>query len=124
MSENIAQEQMSTEKGKTFKDDSNIEIWTESEKELSKSKYGCEIIKQKCSLQDAKDSSLPLDAYLVTYTVDGKLYYDITRTTKQVSLFDMYWDKFRGDFKSFRWADGKVNPKLWGYKSPDKKKRK
>lgn len=124
MEQNITREEMSTEKGKIGKNEFGVDMWTESEKELSKSRYGCEILKERCSPQDAKDSNLPLDAYLVSYFIDGKLCYDITRTSKQSSLFDMYWDKFRDNLKGFKWADGKVNPKLWGYRPPDKKKRK
>jgi hypothetical protein len=36
----------------------------------------------------------------------------------------MYWDKFRENLKSIEWGYGKVSPKIWGYKAPEKKKRK
>jgi hypothetical protein len=121
----IQEKKMPSEKDKAFSREPSLEVWTTHEKELSKSRYGCEIIKERCTLQDAKDSSLPLDAYLVTYLIDGYICYDITRSAKRVSIFDMYYDKFGpGNITDIRWADGKVNPKLWGYQSPQKKKRK
>jgi hypothetical protein len=36
----------------------------------------------------------------------------------------MYWDKFRENLKSIEFGYGRINPKLWGYKTPEKKKRK
>lgn len=116
---------MSSEKQKASSREISKEVWTTHEKEISKSRYGCEILKERCNLSDAKDSSLPLDAYLVTYLVEGSICYDITRSSKRVNIFDMYYDKFgSGNIQDIRWADGKVNPKLWGYKAPEKKKRK
>ena len=116
---------MPSEKEQASSREPSFEVWTTHEKEISRSRYGCEILKERCTLQDAKDSSLPLDAYLVTYIADDKICYDITRSGKRVSIFDMYYDKFGKDsIQDIRWADGKVNPKLWGYKSPEKKKRK
>jgi hypothetical protein len=121
MENNTKEAKMSTETDS----ESSSESWTTREKELSRSRYGCEILKERCTIQDAKDNSLPLDAYLVTYTADNKICYDITRSGKRVSIFDMYYDKFGKDsIQDIRWADGKINPKLWGYKSPEKKKRK
>jgi hypothetical protein len=121
----IKESKMPSEKEQASSREASFETWTTHEKEISRSRYGCEILKERCTLQDAKDSSLPLDAYLVTYIADDKVCYDITRSGKRVSIFDMYYDKFgQGSIKDIRWADGKVNPKLWGYKSPEKKKRK
>jgi hypothetical protein len=36
----------------------------------------------------------------------------------------MYWDKFRENLKSIGFGYGRHNPKTWGYKAPEKKKRK
>jgi hypothetical protein len=40
------------------------------------------------------------------------------------NIFDMYWDKFGDALKKIEWADGRVNPRLWGYQAPKTKKRK
>ena len=36
----------------------------------------------------------------------------------------MYWDKFGSNLKSIDFGNGRINPKLWGYKAPESKKRK
>jgi hypothetical protein len=87
--------------------------------------YGCEIILENTSIEKAKDSSLPNDAYLIWYIVDGEEHLDLTRTSKRVNLFDMYYDKYGpGAVQKIDFGYGRVNPKLWGYKQPEKKKRK
>ena len=93
---------------------------------ISPSDYGCEIILEKTNLEAAKDRSFPTDARLVTYIVNGIEYIDLTRCSKVVKLFDMYYDKYGpGSVKKIDFGYGSVNPKMWGYKAPtDKKKRK
>jgi hypothetical protein len=87
--------------------------------------YGCEILLEKTTLEKAKDSSFPSDAYLIWYSVDGEQHIDLCRTVKRVNLFDMYYDKYGpGSVQKIDFGYGRVNPKLWGYKQPEKKKRK
>lgn len=87
--------------------------------------YGCEILLEKTTLEKAKDSSFPSDAYLIWYVVDEEEHIDLTRCSKRVSLFDMYYDKYGpGSVQKIDFGYGRVNPKLWGYKQPEKKKRK
>lgn len=87
--------------------------------------YGCEILLEKTTLDKAKDSSLPNDAYLIWYIVDDEEYLDLTRCPKRANLFDMYYDKYGpGSVKKIDFGYGRVSPKLWGYKQPEKKKRK
>jgi len=121
---NTTSKSMSTEKSKTSNKDINSELWTNGEREKLKSLYRCEIIQENCSPLDLKNTNLPYDTYIVTYFIDDRVYYDLTRATKKSDIFDMYWDKFRKDLKGIRFGYGKINPKLWGYKSPEKKKRK
>ena len=64
----------------------------------------------------------PTDAYIVKYVRDDMIHYDLTRGTK-ISLFDMYWDKFKGDLKSIDYGKGSIKPNLWGYKAPQQKKK-
>ena len=87
--------------------------------------YGCEILFEKTTVEKAKDSSLPNDAYLIWYVVDGEEHIDLTRCSKRVNLFDMYYDKYGpGAVQKIDFGYGRTNPKLWGYKQPEKKKRK
>ena len=88
------------------------------------SKYGCEVILEKTTLDRSKDSSFPNDAYLIWYLVDDKQHLDLVRGTR-VRIFDMYYDKYGpGSVQKIDFGYGRTNPKLWGYKQPEKKKRK
>lgn len=123
MQKNIQERKMSTEKTKTSEKDEN-ETWTVQERESLKSRYGCEILKHNCTLEEAKVTDVPKDAYIVTYLVSGKVCYDLTRSGKRVNIFDMYYDSMGDAIRSIEWGYGKINPKLWGYKAPERKKRK
>jgi hypothetical protein len=86
--------------------------------------YGCEILFEKATMNLAKDPSLPNDAYLIWYDVDGETFMDVTRCRKRVDLFDFYYDKYGpGSVCKIDFGYGRVNPKLWGYKTPEKKKK-
>jgi hypothetical protein len=86
--------------------------------------YGCEVLLQDITLDKAKDPSFPNDAYLIWYNNDGKVHLDLVRGTR-VRIFDMYYDKYGpGVVQKIDFGYGRTNPKLWGYKQPDKKKRK
>jgi hypothetical protein len=99
--------------------------WTSEEKKEVTSQYGCEILFERVTLQQAKDPSLPSDAYLIWYKVDDEVLLDVTRCSKRVHLFDMYYDKFGpGSVQKIDFGYGRVNPRLWGNKPPEKKKRK
>ena len=47
---------------------------------------------------------------------------DVTRSSKQVNIFDMYYDKY-GNVQKIEYGHGSVNPSQWGYKPATKKKR-
>ena len=100
------------------------EIWTTEEKSKIKSQYGCEMLVENGSLQDVSTQDVPTDAYIVTYTLDDQVKYDLTRGTK-TNLFDMYYDKFKKGLRDIQYGPGTVSPKLWGYrnKQTGKKKR-
>ena len=123
MEKNIQERKMSTEKTKTSEKEKN-ETWTVQERESLKSRYGCEILKHNCTLEEAKVTDVPKDAYIVTYVVSGKVCYDLTRSGKRVNVFDMYYDSMGDAILSIQWGYGKINPKLWGYEAPKSKKRK
>jgi hypothetical protein len=115
---------MAEEKEKTSSKENKPEIWSDQEREICRSRYGCEILQERCTRQDAKNKQLPLDSHIVTYEIDDNVFHDIIKTSKKVGIFDMYYDKFGNCLKSIEWTDGSVNPRLWGYKPPQPKKRK
>ena len=93
--------------------------------QINPSDYSCQILQERTTLEAANDKTLPNDARLVWYVVDGVEYIDLTRCRKTVELFDMYFDKYgKGAVQKIDFGFGTVNPKLWGYKSKDKDKKK
>lgn len=101
----------------------NIDLWTTEELQDCKRIYGCTVIHQNANSIQLRDKSLPNDAYKVKYVLDGKTYYDLTRTGKRVKLFDMYWDKYREGLKEISWGPGTANPKTWGEDPKPKSKK-
>lgn len=91
---------------------------------INPSDYSCQILLEKTTLEIANDKSFPNDARLIWYNVDGVEYIDLTRCKKTSGLFDMYYDKYGpGSVQKIGFGYGTVNPKLWGYKSKDKEKK-
>ncbi len=94
-------------------------------KDVLPHEYGCQILLEKTTLEIAKDKSFPNDAKLIWYKVDGKTYIDLTRCSKTVNLFDMYYDKYGpGAVQKIDFGYGMVNPKLWGNDKKEKKSKK
>ena len=92
---------------------------------VKESDYGCQILQEKTTLEKANDRSLPTDAKLIWYVVDGIEYIDLTRCGKTSKLFDMYYDKYGpGSVQKIDFGYGSVNPKSWGYEPPKNKKKK
>ena len=111
----------------TTKTKTEKQVAEEKKKEEVKfdpSEYSCEIILEKTTKDKAQDRKFPSDAFNVTYVVDGEERLDVTRSGKQSNVFDMYYDRYGKDsLKRIDWGYGTVNPSTWGYKSPEKKKR-
>ena len=81
------------------------------------------IIHKNCDPIVAKDKSLPLDSYLVTYLNEDAISYDVVKASSKVSIFDYYYDTYgKGSPSDIKWTDGTVNPKLWDSKKSKKKK--
>lgn len=98
--------------------------WSSEEKKFLPPQYGCEILVEDGSLEQVRGTDFPNDAYIVTYKVDGKRHQDLCRG-KRVNIFDLYYDKFgKGAVQDIDFGYGKISPKTWGYKPPEKKKRK
>ena len=89
---------------------------------IDPSDYSCEIILEKTTKDKANDRKLPSDAFNVFYVVGGEERLDVTRSGKMVNIFDFYYDKY-GTVKRIDYGQGTVNPSQWGYKQPEKKKR-
>jgi len=81
------------------------------------------ILHQNCDPSLADDRTLPYNAYLVTYEIDGAIAYDLVIPDKQVEIFDYYWDRYREGLKGWKQSEGRVNPKLWGNAPKETKKK-
>ena len=83
---------------------------------------GIKILHQDCDASLGQDTSLPYTAYLVEYVQDGITKFDLVTASKQVDIFDHYWDLYRSDFRNMTQSEGRANPKLWqDPKAKDKK---
>ena len=84
------------------------------------------ILFENCDPERAEDRELPNNSFLIEYKVDGGAAssYDIAAAAKQSEIFDYYYDKFKKDFVTMKQAEGRINPKLWGVKPPESKKKK
>ena len=97
-------------------------VWTPTEKESLKEKYGCEILVERANLEQLESTNFPTDSYIVEYKIDDETMYDLTRGT-QVTLFDMYYDKFKSQLISINYGKGNIKPSLWQYQQPKPKKK-
>ena len=94
----------------------------EDQSKINPKDYSCEVILEKTTKDKANDRKHPSDAFEVYYVVDGEERLDVTRSGKRVNVFDFYYDKY-GNVKKIDYGHGTVNPSQWGYKQPEKKKR-
>lgn len=96
-----------------------------AESKLDGSKYSCQVILEKCTLEQANDRSMPTDARLIRYKVDGKDFLDVTRSAKAANIFDLYFDTYgKGALQSIDYGKGTISPGQWGYVSPSDTKKK
>ena len=94
-------------------------------KKLNPSDYDCHILLEKTTIEAANDKSFPTDARLIWYIVDGVECMDLTRCNKVSKMFDMYYDRYgKGSVQRIDFGYGSINPKLWGIKPKEQKKRK
>jgi hypothetical protein len=96
----------------------------EEKSKINPKDYSCEVILEKTTKDKANDRKLPSDAFNVSYVVDGEERLDVTRSGKMANIFDFYYDRYgTGSLKKIDYGQGTVNPSQWGYKEPQKKKR-
>lgn len=98
--------------------------WTPGDLENNR-KVGVLMIHENCEKSLAENKSLPLNSYIVTYEYKDSICYDIVQSNSISKIFDCYYDKLGigSAIKSIKWTDGRVNPKLYGYTKPERKKR-
>ena len=95
------------------------------EVKINPSDYSCEILQERTTQEKSIDRKLPTDAFNVTYVVEGETFLDVTRSSKMVNVFDMYYDRYgKGSVQKIDFGHGTVNPGQWGYKAPTKKVKK
>lgn len=80
------------------------------------------VLQHDCTADAAEDRTLPYTAYIVCYLIDGIEHYDIVSSSKNVDIFDHYWDRYKQDLKWYKQTEGRANPKLW--QDPNQKKGK
>ena len=80
------------------------------------------VIHTDCEASLAKDRSLPNNSCLVIYIEDNKRKYDIVMSSKMVLIFDEYWDRYKDNLISIIYTEGRVNPRMWGIETKEKKK--
>ncbi len=95
------------------------------EPKFDPSEYSCEILLEKTTPEKAMDRKFPTDAFNVTYVVEGETRLDVTRSSKMVNVFDMYFDRYgKGSVQKIDFGHGTINPGQYGYKPPSKKVKK
>ena len=110
--------------GKQIKRGEQTVTEKKEEEKFNPSDYSCEILLEKTTKEKADDRKLPSDAFNVTYMVEGETRLDVTRSGKMVNVFDLYYDKYgKGAVQRIDYGHGTVNPSQYGYKQPEKKKR-
>jgi hypothetical protein len=85
---------------------------------------GVQLLHQDCDPSLSTDKSLPYTAYLVEYVETETTKFDIVIAVKKVDIFDYYWDKYKVGFVNMTQTEGRSNPKMWGNKPPETKKKK
>ena len=81
---------------------------------------------ENCGPERADDRELWNNSFLIEYKVSegAASSYDIAAAAKQSEIFDHYYDKYKKGFVTMNQTEGRINPKLYGVKAPETKKRK
>ena len=98
-------------------------VWSTEERKLIGT-YGCQMINEDATQDQLMNKKVPTDAMIVTYKIEEKVHRDLCRGSK-INIFDLYYDKFgKGSLISIDWGHGTVKPSQWGYKPPEKRRKK
>ena len=110
--------------GDTSKRGEKVTEKKEEESKINPNDYSCEVLLEKTTKDKADDRKLPSAAFNVFYVGEGESRVDVTRSGKMVNVFDFYYDKYGKDaIQKIDYGQGTVNPSQYGYKQPEKKKR-
>ena len=119
MTEKVEAEQKEKKEKQNIKPKS---AWSTEEKKQIQT-YGCQLLVENATKEQVQEKGVPSDAMIVTYRSEEKVHQDLCRGSK-VNIFDLYFDKFGKDsLVSIDWGHGTINPHMWGYKPPEKKRR-
>ena len=82
----------------------------------SADKIKIQVVEQEIVPDTFDDKDLPTDIHIVTYTYEGKEYFDVVRAYTMVDIFDAYFDKLgdKGQVTRIRNGYGRIKPKLYG----------
>ena len=96
--------------------------WSSEEKKLIGT-YGCQLIYENATQEQLVDRKVPTDSMIISYKIKDKVHKDLCSGSK-VNLFDLYFDKFgKGSVQKIDYGHGTLKPSQWGYKPPEKRKR-
>ena len=96
--------------------------WSTEEKKLIGT-YGCQLINEDATQEQLMNKKVPTDAMIISYKVKDKVHKDLVRGPR-VNIFDLYFDKFgKGSVQKIDYGYGTISPTQWGYKPPEKRKR-
>ena len=75
-----------------------------------------QIVEEGICLDTFDDKHLPTDTHIVTFTKDGVRQFDAVRAYTKVDIFDVYYDKLKGNgiIHSIQSGYGTIKPKLYG----------
>ena len=83
------------------------------------------ILQEDVDIEMGDDKSLPYTCYIIEYKdKEGNTKFDLVVSSKQVDIFDHYWDKYRDGFVSMKQSGGAVNPKMWNAPGSEPKEKK
>ena len=66
-----------------------------------------------CDPSVREERTLPTNAFIVEYLHDTITKFDVVMSSKQVDIFDHYWDNYRSDLKNITQCEGRINPRLY-----------
>lgn len=81
------------------------------------------IIHNDCDASLSEDKTLPTNSFLVEFIQGETTHFDIVMSNKKSEIFDYYWDNYRENLINITQTEGRINPKLWGNKTTEKKTR-
>ena len=81
-----------------------------------KEKGKIQIVDQEIVPDSFDDKLLPTDIHIVTYTLGDETKYDVVRAQVKVDIFDVYYDKLKGQGQivEIKSGYGTIRPNVYG----------